>query len=322
MESSRCWCGSTNSVIFNNDYMRCCDCQTIFKKEMPDSNTYNTDAYDADYWEKTMAAIYKEQNCQDIDDILLLHFGERATYWVREILPFCKPNGNVLEIGCGMGSFSYLMKMLNFNVIATEVDPHWRDVLTKKLGITVVQNLDDASNHPYDIVAGFDVIEHFLDPLTVMKELSEKTAPSGFFVIQTPLAPANNTYEELLASKDSFLRQLLPEQHMYLFSPQALKKILNICGFVDIVELPNIFPSDSFVIASKTPIHRLEFDALKQIYCSNPNTILPFSLVENSRENSCKRMAGELANELQRIKNRVQQSKWCRIGKYLKLFKY
>ena len=96
--------------------------------------------------------------------------------------------GPLLEIGSAWGSFCAVADYHGFEALGLETSPHpvaWsRDVL----GVRSVQGNapDDLPDGPFQVIALWEVIEHFADPGEVLRALFERLASGGVLALSTP----------------------------------------------------------------------------------------------------------------------------------------
>lgn len=131
-----CWCGNADLSPWHGSYARCPACETLV--DVSASIPAGSAAYDESYWLGKMAALYKDMGCDSIDDIVLLHYRERAAHWAGRVVRHVAPGARVLEMGCGLGTLTRWLLDLGYQAVATELDPAWRDYVRRKLGIPVL----------------------------------------------------------------------------------------------------------------------------------------------------------------------------------------
>lgn len=316
---NHCWCGNTGLIAFNDDYLRCPVCETLVinrpfpENLVPDDGSEDEARYGYRYWEEEKAEVYKKAGYNDLDEVILFHYRERALYWVRAVLPYLKKGGSLLEIGCGIGTFSHLMRWLGFRTIATELSSRWRSVLTTKFGMTVVRDaFSECPDETFDVVAAFDVLEHVADPLGMLKEVASRMPDDGILILQTPCYTEGVEHSAL---SSEFLPVLLPDEHLYLYSWKAVVIMLERAGFAHVVRLKSLFGHDMLLLASKSlPVSR-DDEEIRKEYCSDPDTIVPYALVANALPDD------NLRYNFRRLRERVAKNAWCRLGRALGLFK-
>ncbi len=139
------------------------------------------------------------------------------------------PKGKVLDVGSGFGLFSSLLNKLGdyyFHLIDKEIEPYYfqkaKNVKFEKIDFV---NFIKNRNEKYNLVLMFDILEHFKDPLFVLKETNNTLNKKGYLVIQTP------NYQSLMAKVCHHWSWWMVEDHKIIFSPKSIKKLLNLAGF-------------------------------------------------------------------------------------------
>jgi SAM-dependent methyltransferase len=82
---------------------------------------------------------------------------------------------------------------------------------------------------PFDVVVMFDVIEHFFDPMIVLRAIRSILRPGGVLVVGTPNYHALSRHA--LGSQWAILS---PFEHMYYFSEATLRRALVESGFAGV----------------------------------------------------------------------------------------
>jgi 2-polyprenyl-3-methyl-5-hydroxy-6-metoxy-1,4-benzoquinol methylase len=242
--------------------------------------------YEQDYWHKKMLAEYQKIGCKNFDDVILYHFRERAAYWMTYLLKHLLPPATVMEIGCGVGTFAYWLRQLGFAVTATEVNPAWRAFIRQKLAIDVSDyrlSCSPENSARYDAVVMMDVFEHLSDPLDMTAALRNELKEDGIIMLQMPQVPVDAEYGSLLAQKASFLRYLLPGEHVRLYPRLAVQRLFTRAGFRHILFYPSIFHDDMFFVASRRPLKNYDDDRIQHTFLANPNAVAAYAALENFR---------------------------------------
>jgi trans-aconitate methyltransferase len=86
----------------------------------------------------------------------------------------------------------------------------------------------DANGHgPYDAITAFEVLEHLIDPLAVLRDLYARLVPGGFLVVETPDC-ASITVPASFAE----FQLVQPLEHVNTFTGETLTGIARRAGFV------------------------------------------------------------------------------------------
>jgi SAM-dependent methyltransferase len=109
-------------------------------------------------------------------------------YWKR-YLRRVKPEGKLLDIGCGLGVFMRRLEDV-YEVYGIDVSHHAveqaRKLATKaKMGVGTATHLPFEANS-FDITAAFDVVEHLEDPELLFREARRVLKQDGLLVLSTP----------------------------------------------------------------------------------------------------------------------------------------
>ena len=98
----------------------------------------------------------------------------------------------LLEIGCGKGRFLEAAKERGFLVYGIEPSPRSFSFASARLGSSVapiaLEKLDSAPNFPsdYDYVMLWHVLEHLIDPGSVLTQIKGRLSAQGKVVFAAP----------------------------------------------------------------------------------------------------------------------------------------
>jgi 2-polyprenyl-3-methyl-5-hydroxy-6-metoxy-1,4-benzoquinol methylase len=289
--NKQCWCGHDDLHAWNTEYTVCRSCGTLIDNTQDGHQADNTDnadnlLYEQDYWYKSKLAEYQKMGCKNFDDVILYHFRERSAYWMTYLLKHLLPPATIIEIGCGVGTFAYWLLHLGFAVTATELNPDWRSFIRQKLAIDVSDyqlSCAPENSARYDAVIMMDVFEHLCNPLDMTAALRNELKEDGIIMLQMPQVPVDAEYSRLLAQKASFLRYLLPGEHVRLYPRLAVQRLFTRAGFRHILFYPSIFPDDMFFVASRRPLKRYSDDRIQSTFLANPHAVAAYAALENFR---------------------------------------
>lgn len=97
--------------------------------------------------------------------------------------------GNLLEVGCSVGSMLMIFKELSdFRVAGVDPSQSALDIARER-GLTVYQNTLEEFNHgrnKYNVVLNFETIEHVSSPAVFLKHINKLTKKGGYVVLTTP----------------------------------------------------------------------------------------------------------------------------------------
>lgn len=139
-----------------------------------------------------------------------------------------KSSGSVLDIGGGFGLLSSLLLALGrykLEVLEPEVKPYYLKDKKYTLYKKSIENfLKKKSAKKYDLILMFDVIEHIVSPLEVLKKLRNKLSKDGVIIIQTP------NYKSLMQYMVTDWSWWMIEDHKFLFSARSFTYYMDKVG--------------------------------------------------------------------------------------------
>ena len=80
----------------------------------------------------------------------------------------------------------------------------------------------------FDVVTAWHVVEHVPDPVAFIADLARVTRPGGLVLIETPV------WGEIAEAFGAEWRYLLPCEHVHLFTPDTLARLLAGAGLVEL----------------------------------------------------------------------------------------
>ncbi len=96
--------------------------------------------------------------------------------------------GRLLEIGCSFGLFLAVARYHGFDCVGLELARAAADWGRSTFGLDVRHGScpADLPEGPFDVIVGFEVIEHFSRPDAILALLAERLRPGGVLVLSTP----------------------------------------------------------------------------------------------------------------------------------------
>jgi 2-polyprenyl-3-methyl-5-hydroxy-6-metoxy-1,4-benzoquinol methylase len=257
-----CWCRNPDLQDFSPQYWRCDVCSTLISKSFPSTDITaiadeEGDFYGKKYW---LDHQVEELGLDSIEQRSRSDLLDRCGWWLAELLDFRLPPARLLEIGCSHGGFLGLAELAGFSVIGVELSPWVVEFARKSFGVDVRsgpierQGFQSAS---FDAVCLFDVLEHLQDPVRTLECCAQALTPNGVLLVQTPQYPVRTDLDKLQEENHPFLKMLLPDEHLFLFSAESVEKLLNEVGFSTCEFLPARFPQhDMMLVATKGLLSR------------------------------------------------------------------
>lgn len=155
---------------------------------------------------------------------------DRSTFKRRmEIIGKFKVAGRLLDIGCSVGTFLDIARLKGWEAYGSDIDKDAVDycINTLRLNVRLGElGVWDFSSDYFDIVTMNDVVEHLKNPLSILLEIKRILKKDGLLFISTP--NINSVVAKIMGIRWFHLK---PQEHLYYFTPDTLKRILKKTGF-------------------------------------------------------------------------------------------
>lgn len=209
------------------DYHRCGECEMFFICPAP------TEEMHLD-WVRNSEALrfWREEMGDDIHSRRRKMYQERARFVISTAQRDGVNANSVLEIGAGNGE---LMRELIADpdspfetLVALEPQP-----ITMELpGVEIVKSGFDGipSSLHCDITLAFEVLEHILVPDSFLNAIKSVMRPGGLLILTTPNERSLELRSLMEASSN------ISFDHVRLYNPTALSRLLERCGF-EVIEI-------------------------------------------------------------------------------------
>lgn len=176
--------------------------------------------YDLKWWDDAHRAVYS--------DFI-------STYLKQE-------NGNLLDVGCGLGFFvkAVLTKKPGWSAVGYEISKQAVKFANEQNGMkTVYAGLVQDSklpNESFDIITLWDVIEHIPKPHSLLTYLHGLLKPGGILFLQTPNFPiqlAKANLKVKLKGMQEGVHYLEAKDHVNNYKMHTLAELGKQCGFIE-----------------------------------------------------------------------------------------
>ena len=246
-----CWCHGKLLDSVHPAYYVCSKCGTHVSRYSTTAEDlkkfYSLNGYWRDYQEKL--AGYPPIEVRAVSD-----FNDRIPYWFSLVSRYSSKPKTILEIGCSHGGFLAFCRQQGIEtVVGVEVDEETCCFAREHFKLPyVISGLFPSVELPlksFDLITGFDVIEHFGNPQNDIAAISKLLSPEGTFIFQTPC----------YRGEDASWQQFKPEEHLYLFNAETVKELFDHAGLEVTDILPGFFADDMFVIGRRKKQQRILF---------------------------------------------------------------
>jgi glycosyltransferase involved in cell wall biosynthesis/2-polyprenyl-3-methyl-5-hydroxy-6-metoxy-1,4-benzoquinol methylase len=284
-----CWCGNSRLEKYSSDYQRCSACETLVLARMPapDYLLVRDDSHDF-YGRQYFTRMAQEHGLPPLQERTRTDFPERCTFWLRTLLKYKLPPGNILELGCAHGGFVALMRWAGFDSTGLDVSPWLSEFARATFDVPVlvgpVESHDIAAGS-LDAVVLMDVLEHLGDPVATLSRCLTLLKPEGIFFLQTPQYREGKTQQEMEEDNDPFLRMLKPDQHLYLFSKSSLTLLLKRLGVMCVSFEPAVFGFyDMAAVAGRNALSTFSEDEVAKCLQSRADSRMALALLDLDAE--------------------------------------
>jgi SAM-dependent methyltransferase len=170
------------------------------------------------------------------DDSLQQKYREFCAYQGDTFEKFIKKDSRILEIGAGYGWFVEIMKSKGYDVDGVEISDEKREMYKRRTGREMFGYnflTDDVEelgiSELYDCVAMFQTLEHITNPKLFITRAAKLLKQGGRIFIDVP-------------NFNDWLKDISPEYnlfsyvryHVAYYTPDTLKRLLEMCGFENI----------------------------------------------------------------------------------------
>jgi len=146
-----------------------------------------------------------------------------------------EPDGRpLLDVGAYTGVFVEIADQHGWNAWGLEPSS-WAVEQARSRGLHMVQGTLETADLPegyFDVVTMWDVIEHLTDPKGALLQARRLLRPNGLLVVHT--IDIDSLFARLMGSGWPWLM----EMHIYYFSRQTLRGMLERCGFQVLSDRP------------------------------------------------------------------------------------
>lgn len=234
------WCGkqSQQTYLKVKDYfltqedfelIQCEGCGLLFTVPRPPANEIGKYYESVDYYSH-------QQNKKGFVPRIYEAVKSRNLKYKTQLAIGGLPVGRLLDIGCGVGDFLVHVKNAGWEVAGIEPSSQAKSIAQERLGMLPLDPSDTASlsDHSYDVITMWHVLEHVDDLKSQLSELSRLLKPGGRLIIALPNYQSFDCqhYKSYWAGWD------VP-RHLNHFRPVVIRSIVTSCGieFVDIQKL-------------------------------------------------------------------------------------
>ncbi len=187
-------CGSGSNSVIDRKYVitqlrRCSQCQLLFRTPTDDPKLNET-FYESEYTQGFTTDIPTDVELDKLKETAFAGHEKDFSGYVAILQKLgLKPGAKLFDFGCSWGYGSYQFSQAGYDVTSFEVAPTRRRYAKEKLGVMVVDNMDDAVGAlagQFDCFFSSHVIEHVPSPAQSFAYAFRLLKSDGLFVSFTP----------------------------------------------------------------------------------------------------------------------------------------
>lgn len=147
---------------------------------------------------------------------------------------------SALDVGCGEGAFATLLRSCGLdNIVGIEPDPVRAAIAAENADRVICSTVEDAlddelGGEQFDLIVASDVIEHLVDPWTVVKRLADHLTPDGQLLLSVPNVGNLQVVKQLVLHGDWRYEDegLFDRTHLRWFGRHTVRSLLEGAGLV------------------------------------------------------------------------------------------
>jgi 2-polyprenyl-3-methyl-5-hydroxy-6-metoxy-1,4-benzoquinol methylase len=182
--------------------------------------------YQADaYWRSPSPKVQGYSDYRADERLYLDTFRKRLDFVLRA----GPRSGRALDVGCAAGFCMAAMRERGFETHGLEVSEVIARHAREHFGFdTVYVGTLETSPYPdgfFDLITMWDVVEHVVDPYSLLRRAQSLLAPGGLLVIETQ--DIDSRFARLLGPRWHHYKH---EEHIYHFTASTIRTLLGACG--------------------------------------------------------------------------------------------
>lgn len=216
--------------------VQCTQCGLVFV-QLPDARWDPQEIYSPDYF-SDRGEYFLNASERDVTDATGSHMDSFRQGLA--LLDRYKSGGRLLDVGCAVGVFLAMAERRGWDVTGVDVSEYAVSQARKRCRGPVLAGDLAAIRFPdsdFDVVTLWDVLEHFASPSEALREVRRILKDDGIVLMDTPNEDAlirKMAYRiyRLFGGRIAYpAKKLYHMYHLFYFSEETLRKLLDQCGF-------------------------------------------------------------------------------------------
>jgi dolichol-phosphate mannosyltransferase len=204
---------ATHSTRTHGQILKCLHCGLVFMRP------------------KLTKTALVDEYARAVDPVYLEHIAARETTFrwnLRQVRHFIRPRDRVLEIGSYCGAFLRVAREEGIDVVGVEPSA-WAVEASRQVtdAPVVCGTVDDLppERRAFEVVAAWDVLEHFADPKGELQKIHTLLGDDGTFLFSTLMI--DNWFPKILGKHWPWLMDM----HLFYFTERTIRQLLTETGF-------------------------------------------------------------------------------------------
>lgn len=159
-----------------------------------------------------------------------------------------KGSGRILDVGCGAGIFAGRLKeKLKAEVWGVEIDSKAAALAQDRIDKILIGDIcklhDELPKGYFDCIVFNDVLEHLVDPFSVLAKIKDKLGSNGVVVSSIPNIRFLRVLKDLLIKKQWRYAEcgILDKSHLRFFTQQSIIDMFSSLGY-EILKIEGLSP--------------------------------------------------------------------------------
>jgi 2-polyprenyl-3-methyl-5-hydroxy-6-metoxy-1,4-benzoquinol methylase len=160
-----------------------------------------------------------------------MNYYEHVRSEIQPLLP--RSVSRILDVGAGVGATLSWLKSIYPSAETTglELNPTLYNKLKENADVVIIGDIDSCFNklQSYDLILLLDVLEHLVDPVTVLKKLSTRLDAGGSVIVSVPnIAHLSVSIPLILRGEFNYRDEgILDRTHIRFFVAKTAIELLN-----------------------------------------------------------------------------------------------
>jgi 2-polyprenyl-3-methyl-5-hydroxy-6-metoxy-1,4-benzoquinol methylase len=192
----------------------------------------------------------------------------------KEMIAFVPSEAKIiLEVGCGDGNFAELLLLRGVTEVwGIEYEKEQAELARKRMTTVIVgdvaQRMAELPDNYFDAIICNDVLEHLIDPYTVISKLKYKLKKEGVMISSIPnIRYFRNLFDYFFKKNWDYTDSgIMDKTHFRFFTYRSIRKMFESNGY-EVVKMEGINPTKSirpfiwnlFLLGSFWDIRYLQF---------------------------------------------------------------